>query len=221
MTKEHNKTDDQIIDEQRLFFERNLTGCAFAAHAAKDPAKYEWSQKIVRPTQYGMLDDLIKAAIAEPLVSTLELIFPEIESDAELDAFISKMPSALIFLHQILDTSKRRCFRFRAQIGEEQSYISGFGPFEYMPVTRQSPYTSIVIRVKPRPDYDWFLKEPEAGLVHIADMDMKGMPDRTLRRMWKNSFWRVAGLLGKAPDEESAAKTTFAIPLARACQILI
>lgn len=219
MEEEHNKTEEQIIADQLEFFMRNGSGCAFAAQAARDPNRYEWGHLVVPTADLGKIDELLVSAIADNSISTLAMIFPEVRSDEELDNFIPKLVTEHITLNEIYDTENNRCFRFRAKINEEQSYISGFGPFEYMPITRRSPHTSIVLRVKPRPPYTWHLKPPVEGIIHVADMDMKGLSNRTLGRMWNNSFFRTAGLLGKKPDEESAAKTTFVVPIDRANQI--
>lgn len=216
MDAEHNKTEAQIISEQLEFFARNLSGCGFAALAARDPDHFEWGSKIILSSDYGKIDEYIAWAVAEPSVSTLSLIFPDVTSDQELDTLIPQLQTKLLILHELVDTEQNRCFRFRAQVNEDQSFVSGFGPFDYMPVTRRSPHTSIVMRVKERPSYDWNFKEPESGIIHVADMNMKGLSDRKLWRMWNNSFLTTAGLLEKKPDQESAAKTTFVIPLDRA-----
>lgn len=219
MNVEHNKTAGQVIEEHFAFFARNGSGCAFAAMAARDPAKYEWQAVVLFDEGVDAFNDVLRDAIADENVTTLSVIFPDACTDDGLDRLLPKLPGAQVFLHERHDTATNGCFRFRARVGADEAYISGFGPFEYMPVTRQTPHTAIVTRVGPRPEYEWYLKEPEEGLVHVADMNMKGVPDKGLERMWNNSFIRTAGLLGKKPDEESAAKTTFVIPEARADQI--
>ena len=211
--------DDELIQEQLNFFAANSSGCGFAAQAAKDPTLHEWHHVVVMAGSYDNIDQIVRDAITADGVSTLSLVFPEVGDAADLDRFLPILDGAVIYLHAKIDTAENRCYRFRAKVGDEESYVSGFGPFDFMPETRRTPHTSLVMRVKPRPDYDWFLKEPDEGLVHVADMDMKGMPDRLLHRMWKNTFYTVRGILGKEPDNESAAKTTFIIPLPRAAQI--
>lgn len=211
--------DEELIQHQLDFFAANRSGCGFAAQAAKEPERHEWHHVVVRATAYSSIDSIVQDAVAADGVSTLSLIFPDVRDGAELDQFLPILNGTVIYLHAKLDTAENRCYRFRAKVGHEESYVSGFGPFDFMPETRRTPSTSVVMRVKPRPHYDWFLKEPDEGLVHVADMDMKGMPDRLLRRMWKSTFFTVAGILGKQPDDESAAKTTYIIPLPRAAKI--
>ncbi|HEV7289461.1 hypothetical protein [Sphingomonas sp.] len=210
---------DAIVSEHLEFFVRNQSGCAFAAIAARDPAKYEWHHDLIMELDPGLIAARVDAARADPAISTLSIVFPAVTSVDELALLLAALPCGPIYLHETLDTPKHRCYRFRAKVGEDESFVSGFGPFDFMPETRRTPYTSIVMRVKPRPVYDWYLKPPTEGLVHVADMDMKGIPDRRLQRLWNNTFLTVAGILGKKPDDESAAKTTFIIPLERAAHI--
>lgn len=221
MAEEHNKTADQIIGEQLEFFLRNRSGCAFAAVAARDAQHYEWQHEVIRAGEYAEIDGVIAQSVAAPEVSTLSILLPDITEPEELDLLLPELVGENLYLHEVFNTEHNACFRFRAKVGDEESYVSGFGPFEWMPSTRQTPHTALVMRVAPRPEYDWHLKEPDEGLVHVADMDMKGLSDRALEKMWRNSFIRTRGLLGKKPDEESAAKTTFVIPHARAEQISV
>lgn len=221
MTVEHNKTTQTVIDAQVEFFRKGRSGCTFAAYAARDPEFYEWHHVVVGSDAYGEIEDIIATAIADENISTLAMVFPEVDSEEKLDGLLPQLNGQILFLHHTLDTDGNRCFRFRARVGADESNVSGFGPFPWMPLTRQTPYTGLVFRVGPRPDYDWHLKDPVEGIIHVADMDMKGMPDRTLRRMWRSSFLGTAGILTKEPDEESAAKTTFVIPVDRANQISI
>ena len=206
-------TDQEAIEAQLSFFSNAGSGCGFATLASRDASKYEWSHRVIQDQSAASLDAVLREAIADPGTSTLSIIIPATQTLSDLANLIDNMNGGLFLLNNIVDTQNNRCYRIRAQIGDEQSYISGFGPFEHMPKTRQSGVTSIVMRVKPRPKYEWHLKEPEEGIVHVADMDMKGMTGRRLRRMWNNTFLTVHGILGKKPDEESAAKTTFLMPL--------
>lgn len=212
-------TDAEIKLSHLDFFVRNATGCAFAAHVARDPARFDWAIETLGANDVDTIDEVISNAIGNGGISTLSLVFPEVTTEADLIALIPRLDREIIFLHEVINVNSKRCFRFRAKIGNDVSYISGFAPFNTMPITRRADLVSIVMRVGPRPNYDWNFKPPEVGVVHVADMDMKGLPDRKLERMWQNSFLRTAGLLGHKPDEESAAKTTFVVPLVQAPQI--
>ena len=95
----------------------------------------------------------------------------------------------------------------------ERAIVSGFGNFDFFPRTRQAVFTEIVFRSKPRPVYDWVMKETAPGVVHLADMDMRGMQENKFKAIWYGSFDSTEKVLGHKPDLKSAARTTFAIPL--------
>ena len=214
-------TDDEIVSGQLEFFARNLSGCAFAAHAARNPSDVEWRHRLVRADELPIMDEIISEAVACDGVSTLELIFPDVQTDNDLDQLIPALNGDVLYLYETEDTAASRCFRYRAKVGAEESLVSGFGPFDSMPITRRSPSASIVMRVKERPTYKRYMKTPVPGLTHIADMRIPGFPQRWWDRMWRNSHFRTRSLLGHEPDEESAARTTFVIPLVRADQIAL
>jgi hypothetical protein len=105
------------------------------------------------------------------------------------------------------------CLGYRVAVGDLTSWMTGFGPFAFLPKTRQAPFTEIIFRSKPRPQYDWVMKEAPPDLIHLADMDMKGMAEEQLRSLWEGSLTNTESVLGSKPNLRSAAKTTFAIPL--------
>lgn len=211
--------DVELKSQHFEFFSRNDSGCAFAAYASRNADRLEWAVAIMRNSELPGLDSLIEGFVADPSVSTLSIILPDVVTDSDLDALIPMLNGKELSLYEEFDSATNRCYRFRARVLEEFSFVSGFGPFSYFPVTRQTPSTALVMRVSARPLFTWDLKEPTPGIVHVADMDMKGLADRQLKRMWGNSFLRTAGLLGHKPNEESAAKTTFVVPLERARKI--
>ena len=106
------------------------------------------------------------------------------------------------------------CVGLRVVSGSERSWVTGFGNFDFLPKTRQAPFTEIIFRSKPRPDYDSVMKEAPAGVLHLADMDMKGMRENKFKALWFGSFDKTEAVLGHKPDILSAAKTTFAFPKA-------
>jgi hypothetical protein len=101
---------------------------------------------------------------------------------------------------------------FRAIVGNLRSYVTGFGDFAFLPQTRRSPYVEIAARVKPRPQYEFVFKEAPENIIHLADMDMRGIQRDKLRRLWDNSFIHTQAILGAKPDLRSAARTTYSLP---------
>ena len=170
MDEEHIKTDEQIISEQLDFFIRNASGCGFAVIAARAPERFGWRHEVISACDSGKIDGLIEGAIASENTGTLSIIFRDVDTDQKLDELIPKLNQNRLYLHQEVNTDENRCYQFRARINDEESYVSGFGTFQSMPITRRTPYSSIVLRVKPRPAFDWHLQKPEEGIVHVADL---------------------------------------------------
>ena len=205
------KTSD-VIAAQLEFYRNNKAGCAFAAFTAKAPQKYGWSQKVISPTA-ASIDAATEEAIASTETTMVSLIFPDVSTLESLLSLVATFQSThYIFLEQNLVFDDFHCLGFRAKVGSFVSWISGFGPFDFFPVTRRSPFTEVALRVKPRPDYKHIMKKAPAGVIHLADLDMLGMAEAAFKKMWYGSLDRTAQLLGHKPDLKSAAKTTFSIP---------
>lgn len=74
-------------------------------------------------------------------------------------------------------------------------------------------FTELTFRTKARPQYKKVMKEAPPGVLHLADMDMKGMGENKFKSLWFGSFDNTEKILGHKPDLRSAAKTTFAVPV--------
>lgn len=203
---------NKIIDKQLSFYSSGSAGCMFAAIAAKNPSKYGWKH-IILGVNYQKIDLATTRSIADNTVTTLSLIFPSIENPGGLVRLVKELQFCKnIFLEQRELFKGSWCLGFRARVGKYGSWISGFGNFEFFPETRRSPYVELIFRVKPRPAYDWVLKESPRDTIHVADLDMIDLSEKQLRRNWNNSFKKTAATLDHKPDLKSAAKTTFSIP---------
>lgn len=206
--------DQTIIDNQLQFYREGRAGCLFAAHAAIDPAKYGWRLCVVDPTVAGV-ESPLREAIASPTISTSSLIFPTVRTWSDLKALLTMLRTCpSFFVGQSIEVMGTVCLGYRVRIGDLTSWVTGFGPFEFLPATRRSPYTEIALRTKPRPNYRVVMKEAPEGVIHLADMDMLAMSRDKFTSLWDGSFENTAKVLGHKPDLRSAAKTTFAVPIA-------
>lgn len=202
----------EICAHQLTFFKTARAGCVFAAVAARNPTRYGWTQQVIDPDRNAIVT-AIHTAIGDPATTTCSLIFPAINDEAGLRAFVAQLgDTPPITLEQDTRVANMRCLGFRAQIGSLTSWISGFGPYPFFPATRQAPYTELTFRVKPRPKYATVMKESPPGVIHLADLFMRGMAARMFTALWHASFRKTAQVLGHRPDLRSAAKTTFVLP---------
>lgn len=201
-----------VIAAQLEFYRNNKAGCAFAAFAAKTPQKYGWSQKVISPT-VASIDSTIEEAIASPETTMVSLIFPDVRTAEMLHSLVNTLQRCnYIFLEQNVVFDDSHCLGFRVKVGSVVSWASGFGPFDFFPVTRRSPFTEVALRVKPRPHYIRIMKKAPDNVIHLADLDMLGIADAVFKKMWHDSLEGTAQLLGHKPNLKSAAKTTFSIP---------
>ncbi len=204
-----------LIKEQIAFYRRGDAGCRFASVAAQNPSKYGWQLRILPSTSsLNALEDEVIRGIDTSEVSTLSLLLPSVKtakSLVEMVFWLSKSPYIAIEQNELVDGA--RCLGLRISVTSKlKSWVSGFGPFQFLPKTRQAPTVELTFRTKPRPDYQWVMKDSPAGVVHLADMDMQGIGRGPFEKLWDESKRHTARVLGHKPNLQSAAKTTFAIP---------
>lgn len=204
---------EEIISRQLAFYKKGRAGCLFAAVAAKKPSRYGWVQHVVFDFNQQKIDGLIEEAINTPDVTMVSLIFPTVTTPELLMKFIDSIQSGnFLFLEQSFSYEDMQCLGLRARIGSLSSWVSGFGPFEFFPLTRQAPYTELAFRVKPRPNYKKVLKPSPPNVIHLADLHMINMTWTVFRSLWFATFNKVEKILGRKPNQKSAAKTTFVVP---------
>lgn len=209
----------KTLKEQLDFYKVGLAGCKFAEYAAHNPEKHNWMHKVFHGELHSSLlrqvERFVERAEKSDDTSTVSLIFPQVKTQDALEKLISFLTtSPRFFLEPDEITHDFRCVHLRAHIGEDVAWVSGFAPLDFLPKTRQTPYTEIVFRVQKRPKYVKSIQpEPPAGTLHVADMEMPGMSREEFTRNWQQSFSHTQEVLGHHADELSAAKVTFAIPL--------
>jgi len=194
-----------------VFSGRAVRVALFAAIAAGNLKKYGWRQAVVDPDSNSIRAEIDKA-LDDPKVNILSLVFPAVATVDRLLRLIHELKTTPGMTVEKTIHGGWVCFGVRAHFDGLQSWVSGFGPFKFLPMTRQSPHSELALRVKPRPNFDYVMKESPDGIVHLADLDMIDMPDDLFRRMWHGAFKSTKSVLGKSPDLLSAAKTTYAVP---------
>ncbi|MEQ1761093.1 MAG: hypothetical protein ABL986_22525 [Vicinamibacterales bacterium] len=210
---------DIIIEKQKRFFIEKKAGCLFAAVAARNPQKYGWIHAVLTPTSKS-IDHAIDEAIETPTTTMVSLLFPEVKTVNQLLDFVSVLKRCrTLNLAQVETFDESVCLGFRARIGSNASFVTGFGDYPFLPATRRAPTVEITTRVKPRPSYTFTFKSAPDNVIHLADLDMKGMAFERMQKLWDNSFVQTKRILGMKPNLKSAARTTFSIPMELFSQI--
>jgi hypothetical protein len=204
-------TSKSIIQEQMNFYKNGLSGCYFASVAAKNPHMYGWHQSVIDANVQDINESLV-SAINNPNISTLSLIVPKVCEPIDLINLTQELIQVPVIQVESQEYNSFTCLGVRVLVGDYISWVTGFGNFSFLPKTRQAPYTEIALRVKPRPNYEWVLKEAPKMIIHLADLDMLGLSKAIFEKLWKLSFRNTERVLGHKPDLLSAAKTTFSIP---------
>lgn len=208
-----NAEEASIVERQLEFYRRGEAGCLFAAHASLNPDRFEWKFSVTRP-ESSRLEEIIRLAMTDNRISTQSIILPEVTTVDKLRVFLEILGNTkYCLLEQEEESFESICLGYRMKIGELKSLVTGFGNFDFLPKTRQAPYTEITFRSKPRPDYEYVMKEAPPDTIHLADMHMKGMSKPQLQALWDGSFRNTERVIGHKPDLRSAARTTFAIPI--------
>lgn len=203
-----------VINAQLDFYRQAHAGCLFAAHAARNPHEFGWDLSVDDKVSAESIEGVLRSAISSKNVSTQSVIFPSVQTQDDLRELLfvlCEMPLILLEQREIFKDSL--CLGYRLRIRDVSSWISGFGNFDFLPKTRRAHFTEITVRVKTRPHYDWSMEEHPEGVVHLADMDMRGMSENQFKSLWYGSFHQTEKILGSKPDLRSAAKTTFAVPI--------
>ncbi len=204
--------EDKVIETQLEFYRSGKSGCLFAAYAANKPETFGWSLSVSDVTE-SSVSDIINRAISCPDITMQSIIFPSVLHINELLDLLTLLEGVSgCFLEQRVIFKDSICLGYRVRVNDKVSWVTGFGNFSFFPKTRQSVFTEIVFRSKPRPKYETVMKPSPDSVLHLADLNVMSMSENKFKSLWYGSFDKTASILGHNPDLRSAAKTTFSIP---------
>lgn len=196
-------------------------GCIFALLAAREERtpwnKYVFCEDLARLNSQSTvkkIDVLIQQAIEDDACEIISLLFPQItsfEEIAELILILSKTDS--IFISNKEEIEDKITISLRVEIASEiLSWVMAFADLGSFPITRKSPITEVTIRVKPKPEEQFYRLTPSEKEAHLADLTIP-YETKIAERIWDNTLNRTRLILGEEPNIFSAAKTTFTLPL--------
>lgn len=205
-------------------------GCRFAQILAKDATQLGWGAIVVQINNHENIKGLIAgevrnqlhAAIGSPDVLAVSVLFPGISTP---DALINLLFQLQTELGWTLSVPGEDTFdpgdgrpplkRVLVRVTLSESVLSwalGFGPFDFLPVTRRAPLTEIAFAVKPKvlPLRSSRLNADPAT-AHLADVPVP-IEDALFDRLWADTEQGKKLLLGRDDDPTAKAKVTFAVP---------
>jgi hypothetical protein len=216
---------DFVEQVYRKWQAQGQLACQFARHIGRDPEAFGIATKVFMTPADGALDDAARAGIQEAVeharsmahVQGLTLLFPAVADETALVRFcreLSLVPMLTVTARfNPSDRGGRMYVAIQAQVSDSAvAEILGFGPFGFLPFTRQSPITALELRTK----------QPGAKLsgpgkpkrLHLAAIPMpEDWTDDRIRRVWVHTERCREEFLG-GDDSAAKAKVTFAIPQA-------
>jgi len=208
-----------VSDVHRHWHARGQTGCVFAQSIAVNASSEDWSSTIVREKPgvkaVEVMAAQIAGSIADPRCQMHSLLFPEAatpEALIEIIKEVLEIPD--VFLERTFERGELTAIALRLTLGSKgatAAWLMGFGPFTFLPMTRRSPVTEIALRTKAKPKDLYRRLNPDREVAHLADYPLS-IKDPHKDHLWDKTLQKTRRVLGKNPDEISAAKVTFAVP---------
>jgi hypothetical protein len=207
---------------QRDWHVRGQNGCMFARLAALGAGALRWDTLVVT-TPCERIDDetiqtieeRVQERIMDPRVEILSIVFPEIRTACDVVRAVRRLVIDTNFWlerDEVGTGSLRLNLRYPIDQTGTQAWVMGFGPFDFMPKTRQGPYFELSIRTKNKPQEIFHRLNQDRAVAHLADAPLV-MSERHWEHRWESTRRRTRMILGGEPDDLSAAKATLALPL--------
>lgn len=205
--------NDQLVkDVQKHWHTKGQNGCVFAQIVATRADELGWDVEVIRETNNDLLS-LIQASIDNPRCQNLSLLFPEIHTVEQLvNTLHSLLEQNIVKLATERSFGKFVILELRLPINEDaEAWLVGFGPFDFLPKTRQAPQVEIALRTKTKPqDLNEQLNQ-DHNAAHLADIPVN-LDDDRFNAVLDATKKRTAQIIGDESRETSKAKVTFTIP---------
>lgn len=205
--------DSALEQVQRHWHASGQNGCAFAQWLAKRTPSNEWAFVVWRAQDEQITETLQFLAGSSP-AEMVSILVPSATWTTEairLTDALACLDDFFLEAHEARPGYASRRLRYRLPSGEI-AWVMAFGPFAWMPTTRQAPMLEFTIRLKPKPDRLYERLNQDLTIAHLADFPA---PIRAgaWDRLFDFTLKETRRVLGEEPDDLSAAKQTLAVPL--------
>ena len=217
-----------VLGVHEHWHSRAQQGCRFASFLSTRMPRSGWQRAVVSwrrlvedTDQVADLRATVAAAIADPDCHALSLLFPEIVAETQLVDLIRFLNCELGWLLEVVPEPADQwhapepivTLAFRIPLTSRvAAWPLGFGPFEFLPLTRRGPLVEIAFVTKPRmyPVRSMRIKDnPSAA--HLADIPID-VSDPTFDRLWVRTEDQKELVLGDQIGAPAKARVTFAVP---------
>ena len=204
-------------------------GCRFAVFLSGRPVEHGWGRIVVPGADPDAWDDGIWSGLSEGVAAAirraptqaLSLLFPGIASETSLVALVAALEARLGWTLLPLPEPAAGWgapepvvgIAFRIPLNREVlAWPIALGPFDFLPATRRSPITEVILVTKPKryPLRSERITD-DPGAAHLADMPV-GVEDDVFERLWVGTQRHKAFVLGDGGDPRAKAKVSFILP---------
>jgi hypothetical protein len=205
---------------QRDWHARGQNGCVFARLAALAADSLRWdyivvSELLQTPGSIVALCAQLDTAIADERCEVVSILFPLTSAPSQAIATIRELSGLSPFWLEYDEVDQgylRLHLRYPVAGGGIQAWVMAFSPFSFVPNTRRAPYFELVLRTKEKPTEVFHRLNQDRDIAHLADAPLV-MSEKYWEDRWRSTLRRTRMILGGEPDNISAARATFAIPI--------
>lgn len=210
-----------ISQVQADWHRQGQNGCLFARVLNSDRPGYGWTTTVV--PRSGVAEATARvveetsAGIERADVRIVSFLFPWMTSAEDLAALLKALGEApgWTVTTTALDAEHTNvAVRLALERGTVTSWVLGFGPFTFLPMTRRSPFTELVVLVKPKVPGQHRMDD-DMTRAHLADVPVSVLGDPEFKGLVERTAAHRLFILGGDEEEKRAkAKVTITVPSA-------
>jgi len=213
------KDESTVVSIQNHWLTLGQSGCLFAQRLLRNSPVAGWRAVSFYPDITGWdacsmkVSDVIEEHIARSDCELLSLLFPLAVTTPDLlqviQLFAGLNRTLMLPIHTF---EQRTAISIRVRLSSNvHSWVLGFGPYAFLPLTRQAPVTELVVRTKSRKGLHRVAAIDGDTQAHVADVPLDHYRIQ-FDRLWHASVHRTEEILGSDDRALSRARVTFAVP---------
>jgi hypothetical protein len=211
--------EELVVAIQNHWHQSGQSGCVFSRYLTRDAAASGWKARVfhLHPADEpdlgrAGLNAILDEEIASKECELLSLLFPAATTGSDLAnvlGILAGLDRSVVLRPKphghLVD------FSIRIHLAKDmQAWVLGFGPFSFLPATRQAPVLEVVFRTKTKTQ-----RTTERGgdllAVHVADVPLN-VKAQQFNGLWSASVRRTGDILESVDRVFSRARVTFGLP---------